>query len=171
MRLLWTFFIKIFKTLHILCAKALKIHGHIGHATINELYRENYVMAAILNNLEIKKKNAEDFHVWQQVDLQSAPSVLMKPSKMLYTCSMKKEKSRLKHLCVYDVMAAFWIICIFLKNAQGFTSGPQRIWNQHLHIDQKPSKNRLYMLLFFHTKNKVAVCVNSMGPILDYMYI
>ena len=45
---------------------------------------KNYVMAAILNNFEIKKKNAEDFHVWQQADLQSAPSVLMKPSKMLY---------------------------------------------------------------------------------------
>ena len=46
---------------------------------------------------------------------------------------------------VYDVMAAILNNLHIVKNAQGLTSGTQRIWNQHLHIDQKPSKNIVYV--------------------------
>ena len=47
----------------------------------------------------------------------------------------------------YDVMAAILNNSHILKNTQGFTSGTQRIWNQHLdivhvylHIIKKPPK-------------------------------
>ena len=47
----------------------------------------------------------------------------------------------------YDVMAAILNNLHILKNTQGFTSGTQRIWNQHLdivhvylHIIKKPPK-------------------------------
>ena len=46
---------------------------------------------------------------------------------------------------VYDVMAAILNNLHIVKNAQGLTSGTQRICNQHLHIDQKPSKNSVYV--------------------------
>ena len=46
---------------------------------------------------------------------------------------------------VYDVMAAILNNLHIVKNAHGLTSGTQRIWNQHLHIDQKPLKNSVYV--------------------------
>ena len=46
---------------------------------------------------------------------------------------------------VYDVMAAILNNLHIVKNAHALTSGTQRIWNQYLHIDQKPSKNVLYV--------------------------
>ena len=46
---------------------------------------------------------------------------------------------------VYDVMAAILNNLHIVKNAHALTSGTQRIWNQHLHIDQKPSKNVVYV--------------------------
>ena len=61
----------------------------------------------------------------------------------------------------YDVMAAILNNLHIVKNAHGLTSGTQRIWNQHLHIDQKPSKNVLYV-------EKQGYCVHSMELILDY---
>ena len=58
-------------------------------------------------------------------------------------------------------MAAILNNLHIVKNAHGLTSGTRRIWNQHLHIDQKPSKNSVYV-------EKQGYSVNSMGPILDY---
>ena len=62
---------------------------------------------------------------------------------------------------IYDVMAAILNNLHIVKNAHALTSGTQRIWNQYLHIDQKPSKNVLYV-------EKQGYSVHSMGPILDY---
>ena len=59
---------------------------------------------------------------------------------------------------IYDVMAAILNNLHIVKNAHGLTSGTQRIWNQHLHIDKKTSKNVVY--------------VEKQGgssPILDYL--
>ena len=46
---------------------------------------------------------------------------------------------------VFDVMAAILNNLHILKNAQGFTPGTQRIWNQHLDIDKKPSNKFVYV--------------------------
>ena len=57
-------------------------------------------------------------------------------------------------------MAAILNNLHIVKNAHGLTSGTQRIWNQHLHIDKKPSKNVVY--------------VEKQGgssPILDYKLV
>ena len=56
-------------------------------------------------------------------------------------------------------MAAILNNLHIVKNAHGVTSGTRRIWNQHLHIDQKPSKNSVYV-------EKQGYSINSMGPIL-----
>ena len=55
-----------------------------------------------------------------------------------------------RDLFVYDVMAAILNNLHIVKNAQGFTSGTQRIWNQHLHFDQKPSKKQSILAITTH---------------------
>ena len=42
-------------------------------------------------------------------------------------------------------MAAILNNLHIVKNAHGLTSGTQQIWNQHLRIDKKPSKNVVYV--------------------------
>ena len=58
---------------------------------------------------------------------------------------------------VYDVMVAILNNLHILTNSQGFMSGTQRIWNQQLNIDDKPSKSVVYV------KNQ-----GGSLPILDY---
>ena len=98
------------------------------------------VMAAILNNLHILTKYSWMVSRLGPGGFGISTSILTKSHQI--NLFMSKNKG---DVFVYDVMAAILNNLHIVKNAQGLTSGTQRIWNQHLHIDQKPSKHVVYV--------------------------